>query len=81
MDLPRAREVVREGQADVAALVIGVVEVVAPERVRNPVGYANEARSIDVLVRSRALPRMRGRDDRVVDEAFDSRGFGHDGPG
>ena len=48
VDRPRAGDVVRVRQADVAALVVGEVQVVAAEAVRQPVGRPDQRRPLDV---------------------------------
>ena len=63
---PRPGERVREGEPDVRTLVIGKVEVIAAERLLDPVGDPNERGAVDV----RAHPIVHvGSDDRLVGES------------
>ena len=63
---PRAGERVGAGEADVETLVMGEVEVVATERIFDPVRNPDERRSVDV----RAHPAVHaGLDDRPIKKA------------
>ena len=77
---PRSREHVRVGEADIAALVVGEIEVVPAQRRFQPVRSTDQRRPLDV----RADTGISGSiDDRRIQQPFDSRvdifdGYGHD---
>ena len=63
---PRPGQVVGIGQSDVAAVVVGEVEVVAAEWARDPVRDTDQRRAVDVVAHAGVHV---GPDDRVGREA------------
>ena len=67
VDLPRAPQVIRIGESDVAAFMVCEVQVVATERFRHPIRYLDERWTLNIG----ADTRMSGcRDDRRVEQSF-----------
>ena len=67
---PGPLEIVGVGHADVLSLVVRKVQVVGPQGLRKPVGYADQRGS--VYVSPDPVVQLRG-DNRVRREAFDSQ--------
>ena len=68
MHVPRAREVVGVREPNIVALVVGKVEVVAAQRIGQPVGHLDERGTLDVV--AHAVVHVR-TDDRIVGETSD----------
>ena len=64
---PWAEQFVRVGEANVQPLVVREIEVVPTQRIVDPLGYANQRRTLDVDADARVQVR---RDDRPVEQTF-----------
>ena len=65
VDRPGAGQLIGVGQADVAAFVVGEVEVVFPERVWNPLRHTDQGRALNIDPDSWTQV---GSDDRIRGE-------------
>ena len=68
IDSPRACQPVCIGQADVLTLVVGKVEIVLAQGIRQPLGHADQRGAVDIV--AHAVIHM-GVDDRVLGKASD----------
>jgi hypothetical protein len=69
MDRPRPRRVIGVGQTNVAAFVVGEIEVVIAEPIADPVGHPDHRRTLDID----PYGRMEiGRNDWPIEQAPDA---------
>ncbi len=69
MNPPRSYQIVRVGESNVVSFVIGKVQVVASERIVDPVGDPYQCRALDIDADTGIEARM---DNRPVEQPLDS---------